>query len=473
MNKLRKSSYIIDVKLENQEDKYLLVHGYTGCIDIVSEEIIKYLESAPYIDEKSFPFSGSTFDNLKNRGYITKRSAEEEQAFVKKLASALHEYSRSRPNFTFVLTYNCNFRCPYCFEKDVFRENKHWSKQVFSKEMVDRAYQVIQDISQNKNGSKEIKLYGGEPLMAENKEIVKYIVDKGVELGYHFYAITNGYDLDYFLDIIESGLIDKLQITIDGVKEYHNHRRIHFLHGNTFDKIIDNIKKLLDKKVLINIRMNTDMDNIGSLGTLKKTFQDLGFFNCENFSIYSAILDSPDKEKACLSRKCNPGLNESEANSKKDNEITYLNYRDYYDKLQESDFEIGTNDISIKNILSSIKESKPLPVHSTNCGAHSSMYLLDPYGDIYTCLQSVGYKEHIIGNYSNGPVWYKNNCDMWRNRNIGTVEQCSKCKYSLFCGGGCLAKHLARGGNLNTSSCSHFPYAFKSNLRKAYDKLFL
>ena len=35
---LRTSSYIIPVKLEKEKGKYLLIHGYTGAIDVVSEE---------------------------------------------------------------------------------------------------------------------------------------------------------------------------------------------------------------------------------------------------------------------------------------------------------------------------------------------------------------------------------------------------------------------------------------------------
>ncbi|MDR2408172.1 MAG: SPASM domain-containing protein [Bacteroidales bacterium] len=469
METLRKSSYIISVKLDTLENEYILVHGYTGTIDIVSEEIMNYFESGQPITENSFPFSTATFKYLKRRGYITRKSEAEEQSYVKKLAYALHEYNRNRPNFTFVVAYDCNFRCPYCFEKEVLSKSKHWSKQVFSKEMVDKAYQLIENIFQKGNGyeNKEIKLYGGEPLLAANKEIVNYIVQKGVKLGCHFYAITNGYDLDSYLDLTKPGLIDRLQITIDGTKEYHDNRRIHFKNKESFDKIIHNIKEALIRNIQITVRMNTDMNNIDSLGELKKTFQDAGFYNHKNFSIYSAILDGQKNENQsnCLNMECDFTEN--------NNEITYLNYREYYDKLTGNNYDIETNDISIKNILTSIRESKPLPVHSTNCGAQTGMYILDPYGDIYTCLKFVGCKEHIIGNYMENLSWNSDCLSIWRNRNIGTVEQCSKCKYSLFCGGGCLAKHLARNGNLNASFCNHFPYAFNANLQKAYNKMFL
>lgn len=52
--------------------------------------------------------------------------------------------------------------------------------------------------SYRERGNNVITLYGGEPLLAENKDIVTYIVEEGVKRGYKFEAITNGYDLDCF-----------------------------------------------------------------------------------------------------------------------------------------------------------------------------------------------------------------------------------------------------------------------------------
>lgn len=44
MKDLRLSSYTIPVKLEAEEDKYFLVHGYTGAIDIVEGECWRQIE---------------------------------------------------------------------------------------------------------------------------------------------------------------------------------------------------------------------------------------------------------------------------------------------------------------------------------------------------------------------------------------------------------------------------------------------
>lgn len=45
METLRTSSYMIPVKLESEKGKYMLIHGYTGAMDIVSESIVLYLKN--------------------------------------------------------------------------------------------------------------------------------------------------------------------------------------------------------------------------------------------------------------------------------------------------------------------------------------------------------------------------------------------------------------------------------------------
>lgn len=43
MESFRKSSYIIPIRLEGVDNKYLLIHGYTGAIDVVDSNLKNYL----------------------------------------------------------------------------------------------------------------------------------------------------------------------------------------------------------------------------------------------------------------------------------------------------------------------------------------------------------------------------------------------------------------------------------------------
>lgn len=78
METLRTSSYLIPVKLESEPGKYMLIHGYTGAIDIVTESLLKKIQAAA----SGVDLPEDTLQALIKRGYITTRSQEEEYAYV-------------------------------------------------------------------------------------------------------------------------------------------------------------------------------------------------------------------------------------------------------------------------------------------------------------------------------------------------------------------------------------------------------
>lgn len=177
----RVSSYMIPVKLEEPKGKYLLIQGYTGTIDIINEEVALKLIGKSEFDENDL--SPATFQLLKQREYITSRTSKEEVEYVARIVNALHRKAQILyKNFTFIITYNCNFRCPYCFEgRDMKNDEFH---QHIPKEMVDYAYTAMEEIeSREPLRNKNILLYGGEPLLAENREIIEYILYEGKKKG--------------------------------------------------------------------------------------------------------------------------------------------------------------------------------------------------------------------------------------------------------------------------------------------------
>ena len=142
MGQLRKSSYIISTRLH--DGKTMWIHGYTGAIDILSARLADYLDAHDAFAPEGFPLGEEVFARLAKRGYLTANTKEEEQAHVAHVAGLLHEaHKRMYKNFGFVVTYNCNFRCPYCFENGISSNGQAWSGQVFTRELVDRAYATI------------------------------------------------------------------------------------------------------------------------------------------------------------------------------------------------------------------------------------------------------------------------------------------------------------------------------------------
>jgi len=141
---LRASSYIVDVKIESEQNKHLLIHGYTGAMDVVNTTVLEYLKTGVDFSENAAPVSKSTFDILQKRGYLTTKTEEEEREYVIKFADLLHQTQKKiHKSFMFMVAYDCNFRCSYCYESKVLNNSRKWTGRVFTKQMVDKAYHAI------------------------------------------------------------------------------------------------------------------------------------------------------------------------------------------------------------------------------------------------------------------------------------------------------------------------------------------
>ncbi|WP_290448507.1 radical SAM protein [uncultured Muribaculum sp.] len=290
---LHKSYYTITVKLQAEDDKHMLIHGYTGAIDIVDSNIVNALNA----ENISSVLSEDEISLLSQRGYLTNKTVEEEQSYVAHFADVLHRMnSKLYKNFGFVITYDCNFRCPYCFENTISKHGTAWTKKTMTKEMVDKAYDAMLKIEPHRElHKKEILLYGGEPLLRNNREIVEYIIRKGVALGYKFKAITNGYDLEYYKDLIIPDIFTSLQISMDGFRDNHNKNKRHYIEGESFDKVIQNIGIVINNCVKAIIRLNFDKNTISDGKQLMQLFYELGYSKSSYFAPYSAMIENYDQ----------------------------------------------------------------------------------------------------------------------------------------------------------------------------------
>jgi len=435
----RFSSYSIVVPLDSEPENVFMMHGYTGAIDVLDKEIAVYMQNHNEFMKHELPCSKNTTDILEERGYITKRSKDEEVEYAKRLANALYRKECILSNnFTIVVTYDCNFRCPYCFENGIKRDTT-----TFTKEMTDKLYKTILEIApERKLRNNTITLFGGEPLLKENKDAVTYLVREGQKLGFKFSAITNGYDLDYYEDLLGIESICHLQITMDGMPELHNRKRIH-KHGMlTFDKIITNIGLALEKEVNVSVRVNTDIDNVQQINELQQLFTDVGYVGKKTFYMYSALL-------------------RDHSNGKRPKNI--LSQNEYIKQIKETGIKCSYHDYGLLNKLTSaIKNNQPLSLAASFCGAQNKGFVFDPLGYIYPCWEVINNKEHILGTYYNNEiVWNNKTQNIWRKNAIANNE-CIKCKYSFLCRGGCPAHQLYK------KRCTHIEDIVHYTINKAY-----
>ncbi|MCL1996424.1 MAG: radical SAM protein [Defluviitaleaceae bacterium] len=398
--------HMIPVELGN--GSRLLINSLNGLMDEIDDSAYKIVAEWQKLD-KIVPGDKSEvelYDNLLSRGYLVSND-EEEVAKKNKVVGALRNFHQKNKgkykHITFIITYNCNFRCPYCYEGD-----KIAREEVMTNEMIDAALDVA-------GGELEsVGLFGGEPLMPSTRQAIEHLVSRTKDKPYNI--ITNGYYLVEYFDLLSQLNIEKIMVTLDGDEDTHNSKRYLADGGPTFQKIMQGIEKFLDGGIPICIRMNIDG------GTLN-----------ESKALRESLINRFSKHEEMLSFEISPMFHIGHKNEA----------MDIFQNLYKADLDYSGDDRQQRNTLSGRYSpilnsltvgSKMMPVYSF-CYAHSgSTLLVDPYGDIFPCLVAVGNKELSVGSYFPEVVFKENSI---YNRNIETIPKCSECVYSLLCGGGC------------------------------------
>jgi len=198
-------------------------------------------------------------------------------------------------------TLDCNFRCPYCYEEH--------RKLKIDDETANRIIKLVENITPNIK-SLHITWFGGEPLLEADRVIslskkIIEICEKN-NCTYAAMIVSNGYLLnDELIDIIPEIGITRAQITVDGEPEFHNKKRPLDTGAGTFDEILKNVNKLIDKGLRITLRSNMDEENYDHIEGLydfipedKRESVDVNICNLyqtvdkkSTYKIYKAAID--------------------------------------------------------------------------------------------------------------------------------------------------------------------------------------
>ena len=480
---MRTSSYVHYTSIP-ETSSFFLVHGYSGAIDKVPSHVVRYLldrrahsESTHTSDEEialaalaespdeqiyNSP-SPQTLEMLVKHGYLTAMTVEQEYEYVVRIARSVHERSAriGFPSFLLIPTYQCNLRCPYCFESDA-RSNMHRDgrlNHVMTPEMLDAAFatmdnlylQVKLDDSKREvlRKGQTVILYGGEPLQELTLPIIQRIVEKGKDREMRFTAITNGIDLHRFTNLLTPDGISAVQITIDGPRSTHDRNRIGPSHRKTYDRILENIGVALERNTRISLRVHADWDSIKDTPSILDDMRQRGYLQDKNLNIY-------------ISPRHLWHINDSYT-VQYPIEPHHLHSEILRWHIEESSHVYVSQIRFVERKLTRyIREGLiGLSSRMEYCRAYSgTMHILDPFGDVYGCWDFVGKPEECIGHYTKSGVSYTARAKDWKNRCPAEISACSKCKYVMFHFGGCVEAAVSTGQGLLTSACCGFESSF-------------
>lgn len=146
----------------------------------------------------------------------------------------------------------CNGKCKYCYQDGHLR---NMTPNLAFEDIENFVFNLSK--LQNNNAPKTIELFGGEPLL--RKDILK-IIELLKSFGYKILIATNG-TLAILGDSEFHGLIKEnvhIRISLDGhTKELHEKYRT----PDSFDKIVENIKKLRRAGIDVSVKSIISDDN--------------------------------------------------------------------------------------------------------------------------------------------------------------------------------------------------------------------
>lgn len=312
--------------------------------------------------------------DMERYGFIVDDSADE-------VATANYVIDNAvRPlHLIMIVTRQCNFACPYCYEK---HENKVMGKEVYSASL-----RLIKDfIKRTPKRNIYISFFGGEPLL-ELDNIVSFMdavqqefqeeIAKGV-IKVRAHATTNGYLLtpQNFIKLNSAGIKD-FQITIDGDREAHNKTRMLRNGNGTWEQIMSNLLAAKSTNLDFDIQLRTNYSE-QSLSGINDYFQYLEdhFGGDKRFNVYfEAVKDLGDS-------------------SNKSNEFLKNNLiRDNPDIVMQLFHLMSEHNIYQKGFSSLIE-----PCGMRCYAANSDSFAIDYNGNILKCTVKIDNSENVVGN---------------------------------------------------------------------------
>lgn len=137
---LRTSDYNISLELKENTDQCLMIQGVHGSFDILEKKYADVLEACRDDISKADELPDDIREGLIKRGYLTSLTEEDEFKFITKLCKGMNDRGRKRLSITLLPTYNCNFRCEYCFERNLQCNGADWLNGKMSFELIEAIF---------------------------------------------------------------------------------------------------------------------------------------------------------------------------------------------------------------------------------------------------------------------------------------------------------------------------------------------
>ncbi len=442
--------------IDYNENEVIMINLINGAADIIEKNIYNLIINSQFdkIDKQ-------VLDCMLERKYLF-TDEKEYHNFLEKLDNKIEELEkRATPSFLVVPSYACNLHCIYCYEQTYMIKG---TKDIDPLKMVDiqfdgidKIIKIYEDKYGNIKDDIRITIMGGEPLLKCNLKTIEYIFKQAKKRNYIIDIVSNGVDLNYYVDLFNKykSTLDHIQITVDGVKEIHDKRRIFHNGQGSFDLIMKNIKLAIENNILIILRVNVDDTNIDELPALAN-FLVKEFNNSEMLKPYLYLLQDGgcSGEQNIVNEKI--GIEKIFQLEEKNPNMTIFRKKFHPENFIESIF----NDVPYQPVL-------------RHCGAAKNQFILDCKSNVYKCWHGIGNNNYRVGTFYPKYELDDEKINDWFNRSVKIINKCKECKYRYICGTGCpAAKHMDNDNmDIKGPSCVNYGELIKTIMLEKMKKL--
>lgn len=409
------SLYNYSVPLD--EKSYVWMNGVTGGAFKVNHEVhaqVQAILANPR--DCDVEQNRSLYDQLISLGFLIEEDFDE-IGFLK-LRHRIARYGTGSLGLGIMLTLDCNFACPYCYQPRVDKWMSHELQRGlvrYVNKMMESKHRLV------------IEWFGGEPLLgiAEIRELSERFLQICEKNRAHYAAsiTTNGYLLSEQIarELSQLG-VRNAQVTIDGPPDIHNRRRILRDGRPTFDTILRNLQGAVKHIPEVALRVNLDKTNIDRFPELLTYLSPLKERIWVGIAPVAPIRAAQGYKERCFQR----------------NEYIEV----------ETRLEQLLKDEGFASLIGLTSDRRWLPFKSLFCGAYQAdSYMIDPDGYLYKCVGLAGEATAKVGTLlPEGEVTYDwDKLLRWLTWEPFDDPACFECSVLPLCFGGCHADRLYPG----------------------------
>jgi uncharacterized protein len=434
-------------------DEVFLMNTLTDAQLVVSRDVAEMLDRCAASSNPVGGFRPDEWEAIKvltdNGFLVSSREADRRNldTYLNDVKSDISEL-----NVTVLTTLQCNFACDYCFQGDHGDYNKHADRM--SLETALRLGDWMErELDRVQPEKLVMTFFGGEPLL--NLPVMYELADR-------MWHATQARDIPIYVNIITNGLLltpdvvdrmlpyglNGIKITLDGDKDTHN--RMRPLRGGqgTFDRIVDNIRKVAGR-CPIAIGGNFDESSVDSFPAL------LDFLKAQDFgdklikvNFKPVIRDmAPPTPKGMI-----PLIPVGAGNKPLNGTCMTSAGAGHGSTCDSCDF--------LDDKMSFLREETrrhgfPTPdgVHNGPCHVHMEhAHTIGPDGSLYACPGFTGQLAtstgHIDDRHDAGRAAARERFDR-----LDPWKDCGDCAFIPVCAGGCVANSFTQLGDMNLPTC--------------------